>query len=64
MEGGREAKGELELYNDWFGKADVDRDNRLSGPEAGTWRRLMMMMMSGRGSREQGRDVEHTHDRG
>ncbi len=29
-----EAAGEIELYNDWFGRADVDRDNRLSGAEA------------------------------
>ena len=29
-----QGRGEIELYNEWFAEADVDRDNRLSGGEA------------------------------
>jgi epidermal growth factor receptor substrate 15 len=31
---GPEIRGELELYNQWFAIADLDKDGVLSGPEA------------------------------
>ena len=29
-----QARGEIELYNEWFSQADLDRDQKLSGQEA------------------------------